>query len=175
MKMFILFFAIFSSIQVFAEQNLYLKGQSLFASGSIPQLELLQSGWYSGRCYTRRSPELEKSALLVLMQMKAHGQTMIKQILPPETITFEADKFDQVSDVEYQQVSQELYEKENMFAYAIQGSLTSDLYYDQLIGTIHTRQVGQDLVVAFTNYNDIPDENQNAYFYCLINKKVHDL
>lgn len=159
-----------------ADVDLYKKAETMFQTGTTPQLELLSSGWYSGRCYVRRDPNSEKAGALVLMTGKTpEGSDFIKQIIPASSVRDEADYFDHIDDEEYAIYSQELYADSNLPAFFQDGSLMSHLHYGILIGTMHTRAIGTDLIVAMTNFEETPTADSNAYFYCVISKKSREL
>lgn len=154
-----------------AEETIYTKMEKAFQSAAEPRFESLSSGWFSGRCYTRSAPDVEKSGVLVLIPTEDGG---FKQIIPAASIQAEADYFDEITDEEYEIYREELYAGNNVRAVLQDGSLKSDLYYSILIGGLHTRQIGDELLVTLTNYSETPAD-QNAFFYCRISKKVREL
>lgn len=159
-----------------AQTDLYKKAESLFQTGTQPEPELLSSGWFSGRCYLRRDPTSEKAGALVLMINRGlDGSLAMKQIIPASSIVDEPDFFDEISDEEYAIYSQELYAHSNPLAFLQDGSLMSHLHYGILIGTLHTRAIGTDLIVTMTNYEETPNLESNAAFYCVISKKSREL
>jgi len=165
--------AILVLVSVFAqaEEALYKKMEKAFQSAAEPKLESLSGGWFTGRCYTRSAPDVEKSGVLVLIPAEEGG---FKQIIPASSIQNEADYFDEITDEEYAIYREELYAGNNAPAILQDGSLKSDLYYSILIGGLHTRQIGDELIVTMTNYSETPAD-QNAFFYCRISKKVREL
>lgn len=160
-----------------SQTDLFKKAEALFQTGTQPNPELLSSGWFSGRCYLRRDPNTEKSGVLVLMVNHGldGGPATIKQIIPALSIFDETDFFDEISDEEHEIYSEELYASSNPLAFFQDGSLMSHLHYGILIGTLHTRAVGTDLIVTLTNYEETPNLESNAFFYCLISKKSREL
>lgn len=162
---------VFISAFAQAEETIYKKMEKVFQSASEPKLESLSGGWFTGRCYTRSAPDVEKSGVLVLIPTEEGG---FKQIIPASSIHTEADYFDEITDEEYEIYREELYAGNNSPAILQDGSLMSELHYSILIGKLYTRQVGSELIVTMTNYSETPAD-KNAFFYCRISKKVHEL
>ena len=135
----LLFILILFPLHLFAEEkNLYAENELLFQTGRQPEISTFQSGWYTGRCYTRREPLLEKAGAFVLITVTSEGGSAgIKQIVPASSIRDESDYFDEIDAEEFENYNQELYEKNNQPGKYLNGSFTSDLYYGILIGTLH--------------------------------------
>lgn len=175
---FILPIALFPLVTLAApELNLYQKAEQLFQTATIPSAQDFSSGWFSGRCYTKRSPEQEKSGALILAKYTDYsGTEVIKQVLPPAGITDQADLFDQVDDNEYSFYGGDHFEKSNPPVAMNNGSAVSDLYYEVIVGTIHTRKLNDQFVLAFTKPGQLPAADGESTFYCVMsNKKVHEL
>lgn len=159
-----------------AGEDLYKNAEALYQTGVVPNVTEMNSGWYTGRCYTRRDPSREKSGVLVIVpEPQDASHTLLKQLMPPASIQNQADFFDEITQAEYDYFKDDLFEKENFYARRTPDALVSELYYDSLIGYFHTRQIGQNYILAMTSAEDAPDTNSNAQFYCVFTKKVRDL
>lgn len=99
----------------------------------------------------------------------------LKQIIPASSLRSEVDYFDEIDQEEYEVYSEEIYAESNPIGGLLNGSFTSDLYYGILIGTLHTRQIGNELLVTMTNYDETPALSHNGHFYCRVTKKVREL
>ncbi len=167
----LLSFASISSMA--AEMNGYQKLEEQFAKAGPPILSATADGWYSGRCYTRRAPETETAGALVLVPAwDAENNKLYKQIVPAVSLRSEPDYFDNFTEEEYEMYKEEIYEESNFPAKILNGSLQSELYYGFLIGSLWTRQMGTDLIVTMTNFEESPLVSSQGHFYCLITKKV---
>ncbi|MBL7669855.1 MAG: hypothetical protein JNM39_05165 [Bdellovibrionaceae bacterium] len=151
----------------------YGKLEMLFQKAETPVMTSFGNGWFAGRCYTRNEPKIEKAGVLVLMPGPEY--VGLKQIIPASSLRSEVDYFDEIDQEEYEVYSQELYAESNPTGSLLNDSFTSDLYYGILIGTLHTRQIGNELLVTMTNYEETPALTHNGHFYCRMTKKVREL
>lgn len=165
------FIIFLTSPLVFAEN--FSSYYNKFLIAEKPNLNEIQEGWFSGRCFARRDPTTMKSGLLVFIKSTNQSGFEFKQIIPAASIREEFDYFDELDEEEFSIYSQELYERNNSAAVMGDNSLISDLHYDILIGTLHTRKSGNDYWVTLTNYQDKPSTEEQSYFVCMVNKKVH--
>ncbi|MBK9294200.1 MAG: hypothetical protein IPM57_07110 [Oligoflexia bacterium] len=155
-------------------ENGYKNFESVFRTGSFPEvITQLETGWYSGRCYTRSEPKIEKAGVLVVIH-ESHGT---KIIVPAGSLRSEPDYFDEISGDKYDFFREEIYEKTNPYSFARDGVLLSHLHYGILIGTLHVVQLNPQLLgLTMTNFEESPLLDNNSYFYCKIStRKIRDL
>jgi hypothetical protein len=158
-----------------SEMNGYQRLEEQFKQAELPVLGDSADGWYTGRCYTRRAPETETAGALVFVPAwDTENNKHYKQIVPAVSLRSEPDYFDDFTDEEYEMYKEEIYEESNFPTTFESGSLRSDLYYGFLIGSLWTRQMGTNLIVTMTNYEESPLIESQGHFYCLITKKVRD-
>jgi hypothetical protein len=156
----------------------YSTFEKSFQKAAEPAETSLAQGWYAGRCYTARERNVEKAGLLVLMpgNRKSDGAQGVKILLPGASIDVPADKYDRFDPQDYERYRELLFPEQNDVARKENSSLVTELSYDQgLLGTLHLRQSGSSLILAMTNFEDIPKSGGNARFYCRFGNKVHDL
>lgn len=155
------------------ESSMYSDYAQSFLKASVPVMQNYKSGWYTGRCVTRREPMTEKAGALVLIDKD--GTSSFKQIIPASSLRSEVDYFDDIDDEEYEVYKDEIYEQANSPAKNKYDSLHSDLYYGILIGALYTRQLGNDLIVTLTNYEESPTVKDSGHFFCKFTKMVRAL
>lgn len=141
--------------------------RSEFQKAKIPQPAQMIKGWHSGRCWTQRQPEIEKSGLLVIdVKTGTNGQTEIIQSLAASSIREPANFFDHIDPYYIEEYKELTYIDKNHPIEEKDGSYYSQLFYDILIGDLYVRQDGLDLWLTMTGINNHVDDEGAGVFYC---------
>lgn len=143
----------------------------------ISSVELFE-GWYSGRCYTRAKPTIEKSGIVVFVPVVAtgQGQLPLKVILPAASIGAGGPEYYDAADNETLDALKEvIFVDHNKNAFFQGDQLVSFLYYDRPdypVTRLSLKQDGSDLILKMINADFNDEQAEPAHFYCRYSKKV---
>lgn len=143
----------------------------MFGHAGLPAEEILQPGWYSGRCYSRRDPAIEKAGVMTIIDA---GEGRKKILIPAMTVSKEDPaRWDEISDEELEFLNEYLFADENPTVAPEGKSLTSTLSYEgNLIGKLHTRAMHGHFLMKLTNADYDDAETAEGHFFCHFHKKV---
>ncbi|GIL18250.1 MAG: hypothetical protein BroJett040_20010 [Oligoflexia bacterium] len=174
-KMYIIALVLFLTQFVFAEEHRHSFDhlKTAFQKAEQPSLEMLTPGWYAGRCFTAREPEVEQAGVIWI---RAVHENVVQMIMPAGSIVKDVTAWNEIDEEELSILTEYSFIQNNKAAFMENASLVSLLAYDILdpVGKLFLRQMQGHYLLKMTEVYYDSEDTATTWFYCHFDKKVRD-